>query len=188
MLSIPRHPRVVCADTERKLAHVGNIYRDLDHLQIIYILTCHCEMLCRICIVQIQPMKHVLHFAHYMAPTRQHELDHTDQEYICPARQIIQIRDTSALPGRSYRSGTHLPCLADHTDHDVGIDHTDHDVGIDHTDHDVGIDHTDHDVGIDHTNHDVGIDHTDHLSEMWKLRCIEYQNRIDYKCLDVTVS
>ena len=45
-------------------------------------------MLCKICIVKIQPRKHVLHHAGYTAPTRQHELDHTDhtdhtdQEYI----------------------------------------------------------------------------------------------------------
>ena len=38
-----------------------------------------------ICILQILPRKHVLDLADYMAPTRQHELDHTDrtdQEYI----------------------------------------------------------------------------------------------------------
>ena len=54
-------------------------------------------MLCRICIVQIQPRKYVLDDADYAAPTRQHELDHTDhtdhtehtdQEYIRPAWQI----------------------------------------------------------------------------------------------------
>ena len=45
-------------------------------------------MLCRICIVQIQPRKHVLDHAVFVAPTRKHELDHTDhtdytdQEYI----------------------------------------------------------------------------------------------------------
>ena len=43
-------------------------------------------MLCRICIVQIQPRKYVLYHADHTAPTRQHELDHTDQEYICPER------------------------------------------------------------------------------------------------------
>ena len=35
-------------------------------------------MLCRICVVQIQPRKYVLDDAGYAAPTRQHELDHTD--------------------------------------------------------------------------------------------------------------
>ena len=45
-------------------------------------------MLCRICTVQIQPREHVLDDAGHTAPTRQHELehtdhtDHTDQEYI----------------------------------------------------------------------------------------------------------
>ena len=36
-------------------------------------------MLCRICTAQIQPRNHVLdHADYYIAPTRQHELDHTD--------------------------------------------------------------------------------------------------------------
>ena len=39
------------------------------------ILTCRCEMLCRICIVQMQPRKHVvLDHADYTASTRQYEL------------------------------------------------------------------------------------------------------------------
>ena len=41
------------------------------------------EMLCRICIVQIHPRKHVLDHSDDMAPTWQHELDHRDQESIC---------------------------------------------------------------------------------------------------------
>ena len=52
--------------------------------------------MCRICMSQIQPSKHVLDDAGYTAPTRQHELDytdhadhtyhtdHTDQAYLCP--------------------------------------------------------------------------------------------------------
>ena len=40
--------------------------------------------MCRICIVQIQPRKHILDRAEYTAPTRKHEQDHTGQEYICP--------------------------------------------------------------------------------------------------------
>ena len=46
-------------------------------------------MLCKICIVQIQPTKYVLDHAGYAARTRQHEIlrDHTDQEQcICPER------------------------------------------------------------------------------------------------------
>ena len=45
-------------------------------------------MLCRIWIAQIQLRKLVLDHADYTAPTRQHELshtdhtDHTDQEYV----------------------------------------------------------------------------------------------------------
>ena len=46
---------------------------------IIYMLTCRRDMLCRICVVQIQPRKHVPDHAGYTAPTRQHELDHTDR-------------------------------------------------------------------------------------------------------------
>ena len=44
-----------------------------------------------ICTVQIQPRKPVLDYADYTAPTRQHELEHTDQEFIFPAWHIIQI-------------------------------------------------------------------------------------------------
>ena len=40
--------------------------------------------MCRICAVQIQPRKLVLDHADYTAPTRQHDLDRTDQESICP--------------------------------------------------------------------------------------------------------
>ena len=63
----------------------NQIDHDLDHLD----LTFRCEVLCRICIVQIQPRKHALGNADYMAPTRQHELEiipGTDQESICPQR------------------------------------------------------------------------------------------------------
>ena len=38
-------------------------------------------MLCRICVVQIEPTKLVLDRADYTALTRQHELDHTDHTY-----------------------------------------------------------------------------------------------------------
>ena len=48
-----------------------------------------------------QPQPTYLDQAGYTAPTRQHELDHTDQVPI------------------------YLPCLAD-LDHDAGTDHTDH--------------------------------------------------------------
>ena len=44
-------------------------------------------MLCRICMVQIQPRDLVLHRAGYTVTTRWHELDradHTDQQHICP--------------------------------------------------------------------------------------------------------
>ena len=44
--------------------------------------------LCRVSIVQIQHRKHVVDHADYMAPSRQRELDHTDNECICPAWQI----------------------------------------------------------------------------------------------------
>ena len=61
---------------------------DLDHPEI---LTCRYEMLCRICLVQIQSRKHALDHADYTAPTRQHELDR-------------------------HKSGIYVPCLADRDD------------------------------------------------------------------------
>ena len=51
---------------------------DLDHLDPI---ACRYAMLFRICIVQIQRRKQI--YADCAAPTRQHELDHADQESIC---------------------------------------------------------------------------------------------------------
>ena len=61
---------------------IDKIDHDLNHL------VPRCEMVYRICIVSIQPRKYTVDDAGYMAPTRQHELDHTDhtdhtdQEYI----------------------------------------------------------------------------------------------------------
>ena len=52
----------------------------------VWILSCRYEMLCRICTVHIQSRKHVIDHADCTAPTLQHELDHTDQESICPER------------------------------------------------------------------------------------------------------
>ena len=49
-------------------------------------------MLCRICIVQIQHKEHVLDHAEDTAPTRQHELDHTGQEYICPEKSTRYVQ------------------------------------------------------------------------------------------------
>ena len=44
-----------------------------------WILTCCCEVLCSICIIQIEPRKHhAPDHADYAAPTLQRELDHTD--------------------------------------------------------------------------------------------------------------
>ncbi|CAN0242423.1 unnamed protein product, partial [Laminaria digitata] len=64
----------------------------LDHLLLLLlqIPTCRYELWCRICIpvVQIQPRKHVLDRAGFKAPTRQHELDPTDREPICPERSL----------------------------------------------------------------------------------------------------
>ena len=58
-------------------------------------------MLWRICVVQIQPRKHVLDLADYTASTRQHELDHTDhtdQEPIRPERSRSSCGDRWIYP------------------------------------------------------------------------------------------
>ena len=67
---------------------------EIDHdLHIIYqILACRSEVLCRICMVQIQPGEDVLDYADCTATTRQREL----------RRRSQQIRDLSAL--RDLRS------------------------------------------------------------------------------------
>ena len=59
-------------------------------------------MLCRICLVQIIPRKSVLDEADYTAPTWQHGLDHTDQQYICPER---------CRSYRSYRSCRYIQII-----------------------------------------------------------------------------
>ena len=75
---------------------VGVTFADYFHtldrqitVSIIWVLICRSEMPCRTCTVQIQHRKLVLAYADYTAITRQRELE------------IIQIRDMSALPGRS---------------------------------------------------------------------------------------
>ena len=73
--------------------YVGQTDHDLDHLQVIYILTCRHEMLCKICTVQIQPRKHVLQQIMQIIRLPPGNV-----------RQIIQIGNLFALPGRSYRS------------------------------------------------------------------------------------
>ena len=52
----------------------------------ITILTCRSEVLCWVCILQIQPRQHALEHAVCVTPIPQRELHHTDQEYICPER------------------------------------------------------------------------------------------------------
>lgn len=52
----------------------------------------HLDVLCRVCVVQIQPGEHGPDRADFTGPTRLHELDHTDhadQEDICPERSIV---------------------------------------------------------------------------------------------------
>ena len=74
------------------VAHVGQMGQMT--ILTFSILTCRYEMLCRICVVQIQPRKHALDYAGYTAPTQQHELDHTDhtdhtdQESVFPVWQM----------------------------------------------------------------------------------------------------
>ena len=66
-------------------------------------------MLCRICVVQIEPTKLVLDRADYTALTRQHELDHTDRT------DPIDHTDQECI----Y-------LLLKDLDNEVGVDHTDH--------------------------------------------------------------
>ena len=72
-------------------------------------------MLCRICVVQIQPRRRVLYLADCMASTRQHELDHTDQECICPEISRSRAGNRSYGSYRPYRlsvrGGKHLLAL-----------------------------------------------------------------------------
>ena len=92
-------PQLTAGASFDKMFHPSDISDryDLDHLD----PNLPWRRLCRICVVQIQPRKHVLDHAGYTAPTRQHELDHTDhtdhtnhtdhtdhtdQDYICPER------------------------------------------------------------------------------------------------------
>ena len=54
-------------------------------------------MLCRICVAQIQPNKTCPRSCKLYGPTLQHEPDHTDQKYICPAWQIRMMNCTAVL-------------------------------------------------------------------------------------------
>ena len=76
----------------------------VDHL----FLTCRCESLCRICIVQIQPRKHVINCADYAGPTRQHELDHTASRIYLP-RNILIMKCRNRLSVRGVKMFTGYP-------------------------------------------------------------------------------
>ena len=64
-------------------------------------LACRYQMLCRICIVRVQPRKHVHYHADYSAPTRYHEVDHdmsgihlkhlNDLQYMTKWESIIRL-------------------------------------------------------------------------------------------------
>ena len=69
----------VSAVWEDEVIHIGQTT-----IQHSWILICRYDILCRIRIVQIQPKKHILDHADFTTSIRQHELDHTDQESICP--------------------------------------------------------------------------------------------------------
>ena len=60
-----------------RTAHDLPIYRRFFCRSSASYVTCSFEVLCRSCTLRIQPRKYVLDGAHYTAPTRQHELDHT---------------------------------------------------------------------------------------------------------------
>ena len=67
---------------DHDLDQTDQISHDLDHIDY---LACRYEILCRICTAaQIQRWKPVLNQADYAASVRHHELDHTNQESICP--------------------------------------------------------------------------------------------------------
>ena len=53
-------------------------------MQITWILTCPYGVWCSMCTVHIQPRNRVLDHVDHTAPTRHHELDHTDQLHVCP--------------------------------------------------------------------------------------------------------
>ena len=67
-------------------------YGDISHLAGIFcnisILTCRSEVLCKVCILQTQPRQHALEHAVCVASIPQRELDHKDQGYICPEKEL----------------------------------------------------------------------------------------------------
>ena len=86
-----RHVRRIDHDLDYLDPHVGQIDHDLDRLN----LNSQYDILCRICIVQIQPRKHVLRtaavvvvdHADYSAPTRQH--DHAEDNHNVSALKYL---------------------------------------------------------------------------------------------------
>ena len=61
-------------------------HRTDEYLQPICILSSRCDRLCTICTENIESKKQAIRHVDYTASTPQHELNHTDQEYICPER------------------------------------------------------------------------------------------------------
>ena len=68
--------------------HGSDIYITCITIKIIWTLTCCSDTTCRICVVQVQPRKPVLDRPDSSPLSRQDELDHTDQENICPERTM----------------------------------------------------------------------------------------------------
>ena len=64
------------------------------------------------CTVQTQPRKGAVDHAAFSAPTRQHELDHADQESICPTYldHEAEVDDLSDVRNGSLHQNT-LPLL-----------------------------------------------------------------------------
>ena len=61
------------------------------------IISCLQGKLCRICTIQVQPRKHVLDHVDFGALTRQHEIDHTDQQHFYVLKYVGYV-------GIDYRS------------------------------------------------------------------------------------
>ena len=91
-----RHGSVDQETGERSVEHCTRRHVEQIMIYMVYIVTCRTEMLCRICVAQIQPRKDVLDHIGYTVPFRKHEVDHTDHTDHTDI-QIIPIRNTCVL-------------------------------------------------------------------------------------------
>ena len=97
------HPHIIPATREAFLT-VAQLFTS-DKSRSSRSCICLYVMLCRICMLQIKPRTRAIDQADHTAPTRQHGLDHVDQEPLCPDRSRSWSRWWNDLIGLVCEAG-----------------------------------------------------------------------------------